>query len=535
MATQRSTHRQCCRPFSRGAILVLVWSALLHAAHWFAYTSLHLALPGELKFGFQCTHFALWLLLPVTGWVADAWLGRYGATIAGFFLAMITMLCLQAAFIMLQFKWTPIPAFSLLCIALLIGTVGFGTFVTNLLPFTLDQMIGASTEELSAAVQWYWWGYSTGLFTVDSLKCIPNLTILHFQDFLPMVLLTLSSLCFSAVLLSDCLYHKWLDPHIKTNNPIKMIFRVLDYARKTKYPRNRSAFTYLDEEQPSRLDFGKEKFGGPFTEEEVEDVKTVLRIIPLLVTAAGVFLSLSFNDLFYLHVYSVTVLTHDCVLSLSPLVYYLTSVVLIPAYRFILYPVFYNYTHSMLKRIGAGLFLCFVNILINLTLDTVGHLHSNTTHCMFDTNTGSTDTLPIPLYWLIIMDAVGGVGLLLVACSSFEFIMAQTPNRMRGFMMGLAITVSGVAILVRSLFQLPFQHFKSATPSCGFYYYLVLSLIILLIFVLFIIIAKHYKLRERERHINIQAIAEEHYERYLDQEEEYMRRAASQFSSNSNI
>ena len=32
-----------------------------------------------------------------------------------------------------------------------------------------------------------------------------------------------------------------------------------------------------------RIDFGKDKFGGPFTEEEVEDVKTVLRLLPLLI------------------------------------------------------------------------------------------------------------------------------------------------------------------------------------------------------------------------------------------------------------
>ena len=50
------------------------------------------------------------------------------------------------------------------------------------------------------------------------------------------------------------------------------IFRVLNYARKTKYPEHHSAFTYIDEEEPSRLDYGKHKFGGPFTEEEVEYV-----------------------------------------------------------------------------------------------------------------------------------------------------------------------------------------------------------------------------------------------------------------------
>ena len=68
-----------------------------------------------------------------------------------------------------------------------------------------------------------------------------------------------------------------------------------------------------------------------------------------------------------------------------------------------------------------------------------------------------------------------------------------------------------------------------ATPSCGFYYYLVLSILIMLSLVLFTIAAKQYKLRERERHVNIQAIAEEHYERYLDQEEEYMREAANMY------
>ena len=41
--------------------------------------------------------------------------------------------------------------------------------------------------------------------------------------------------------------------------------------------------TYLDEEHPSRLDYGKDKFGGPFTEEEVEDTKTVIRMLPLFV------------------------------------------------------------------------------------------------------------------------------------------------------------------------------------------------------------------------------------------------------------
>ena len=41
-----------------------------------------------------------------------------------------------------------------------------------MLPFTLDQMIAALAEELSAVVQWYyWWGYNVGL--QHNLHCVP--------------------------------------------------------------------------------------------------------------------------------------------------------------------------------------------------------------------------------------------------------------------------------------------------------------------------------------------------------------------------
>ena len=46
---------------------------------------------------------------------------------------------------------------------------------------------------------------------------------------------------------------------------------------------------------------------------------------------------------------------------------------------------------------------------------------------------------------------------------------------------------------------------------------------VVVLFVVFLILSKRYTLRERNREINIQAIVEEHYERYMDQEEEYMR------------
>ena len=208
----------------------------------------------------------------------------------GLVLSLITILTLQAAFVMLQLDWTPIPAFVLI-------VCGFGNrhfWHWELLYYyaticTLDQMIGASAKELSAAVQWYCWGFTDRPpLSTDVLQCVPIPNQLQYLDILPVIFLTLGTLCLSAVLIMDCLYHKWLDTNNKTGNPIKLIFQVLNYARKNKCPRLRSALTYIDEEHPSRLDFGKHKFGGPFTEEEVEDVKTIFRLTLLLVFLYGV-------------------------------------------------------------------------------------------------------------------------------------------------------------------------------------------------------------------------------------------------------
>ena len=47
----------------------------------------------------------------------------------------------------------------------------------------------------------------------------------------------------------------------------------------------------IDEEEPSRLDYGKHKFSAQFTEKEVEDVKTVLQLMPLFISPFRAFVA----------------------------------------------------------------------------------------------------------------------------------------------------------------------------------------------------------------------------------------------------
>ena len=68
-----------------------------------------------------------------------------------------------------------------------------------------------------------------------------------------------------------------------------------------KFERNhlvkRSAFTHWENKTPSQIDLGKQKNGGPFTEEEVEDTKTFWRIVTVLLSTFGIFIPF-YTDIF---------------------------------------------------------------------------------------------------------------------------------------------------------------------------------------------------------------------------------------------
>ena len=132
-----------------------------------------------------------------------------------------------------------------------------------------------------------------------------------------------------------------------------MIPNVLNYARKNKCLRNRSALTYWEEDYPSRLDLGKEKYGGPFSEEQVENVKTVLRLIPLFVSVIVLMYAKEVR-LFNFHTsYNKSLFLSFYIL--SDTLYIGVALFLIILYLLIFYKHLVRYIPSMLKRIGLGL------------------------------------------------------------------------------------------------------------------------------------------------------------------------------------
>ncbi len=89
-------------------------------------------------------------------------------------------------------------------------------------------------------------------------------------------------MCMSVVIAMDLLFaKKWLTIEPKTSQTLNIAYQVLKFAAKHKAPLNRSALTYWEEDIPSRMDLGKSRFDGPFTTEQVEEVKIVVRLLVL--------------------------------------------------------------------------------------------------------------------------------------------------------------------------------------------------------------------------------------------------------------
>ena len=265
-------------------------------------------------------------------------------------------------------------------------------------------------------------------------------------------------------------WHKYLDAYVSNHhrgqynssisvathsvNPIKLIIQVLNYTRKHNYPVRRSAFTYLDEEQPTRMDYGKEKFGGPFTEEEVEDVKTILRLLPLMacisfsVKGADATLSLNVSDNQYI----------NCVLNYGA-EFWLAPLLIIPFLRCLLYPLLHNRIPSMLKRIGTGLLLhlvgytlCAATLFEEYTHGGDAGIASRYLACSPpNTTQNAANEYFVQWYWKLPPLMLFSVSRAVVNVLLLEFSVAQSPDKMRGLVIGLEVASVGIGGCFSSL------------------------------------------------------------------------------------
>ena len=211
-------------------------------------------------------------------------IGRY--KLISYLLRTLWILSAIASIISIIEEILPVAETILLTVQLLMTVIPglwfLGAFIASVVPFGIDQITGGSAANISAFIQWVSWTFFSGLATSSITGSILyDCTGLQANE-VSTILSLLSVLVISVGLILDFCFHHELVKEPVTVNPVSLIIKVLKYAAKHKYPVQRSAFTYCKNEQPTRLDYGKSKYGGPSTTEQVENVKTFWRILLLI-------------------------------------------------------------------------------------------------------------------------------------------------------------------------------------------------------------------------------------------------------------
>ena len=310
------------------------------------------------------------------------------------------------------------------------------------------------------------------------------------------------------------------------------MFKVIKFAKDHARPIHRSAFTYCEDELPSRLDLGKEKYGGPFTTEQVENVKAFLGLVRVLLTIGPIFFAdvafsenlpglihtLTYESYYsnYSHQYYNYTEYHVPSVYASGCLTPMLMLVFIPLYLCLLRPFIRDYIPGMLKRIGLGMALCLISGFCTLVMGVAKHNNCANEPCTLNSYLNNI----ISPHFLLIQYGLNAISYLLLYIASYEFVCAQSPQSMKGLLIGTFFAIKGIFQLLGVVLYLGVGlgcNLRHHFPICRFIYYLINVVMALIGIITFALVARRYQYRERDEPDNIYRYAEEYYANARDE------------------
>ena len=533
VTSNRDNLKLCCkqtyrprRVKNKGAMLVLAWNYLI-------FSVFYLLLKFEvISWSISRVWFAVFgLALLIAGLLADTRIGRYKVIRCSIWIMWISTVLATVSSVIAQLVEGYYSAnTNVLVVLFIIVAIGFGGYLGSIVQLGLDQLHDASSTEIKSFTIWYTWTlFSSGLVVDFTLACLSK------QYKIIILLFVSANVTLAVVLLLTC--NHWLIKESVRQNSLKLVYKVIRYAIRNKYARQRSAFTYCEDELPSRIDFGKSNYGGPFTIEQVEDVKTFLRLIPIIVVggtlAGAISVTSNFRDklteLYTDSEVSESNLTNSNTLtkcfqkaSFTHTIYY-GAVILIVLHELLLYPMFHRCCRQLesLQKLTIGItghiFLIFTLMVYEVVSRhsfISSHGHNTTIQCTFYVSPG-TLSASFSYYWITIPDILFAVSMAMIYIGAFEFLSAQVPSSMKGLMIGTAFFTYLLSNTIWFVVSLPFNSVSSfwgtGTISCGFWYTFTLATVQICVCPFLIILTRWYKKRKRQDVLPNQHIFAERY------------------------
>lgn len=543
--------------------MILIWNGFVGATYGIAlltpagfifkeaFSKVPLWILLNVYLGAHCFIGLVQMLYPIGGLLADIRCGRYRIITLSLFIiwsgSLLTIVIGVAFSIGNIFSETVIPGIVFIeviggTVALLAYVIGFSGFQSNIVQFGLDQLLDASSEELSLFLHWLvWTEYVGGLivrlfFTRNAYSS----SLMKIEGFL-----TIGFSFVSVVfVILGCCKRQWFHCERTVQNPYHNLFEVLKFtARHSKPVGHRSALTFSDDVQLSRMDLAKRIYGGPFATEVVEDVKTCLRILVVMLTFSPI---LSFEvptsflfPLFGVHVSINPSMTYsyEWMLFQTGNLSDIISVVWLPLYIILVCPHFKQWIPRILYRMGFSIVLTVASVAFMFIIQGTGnylYISQNSTDalnktCIFlseyrhfgnGVNPSLSPTLQLPSQILLILNLLNGIAAPLLTITVLEFISAQSPHTMKGLLVGVFYAFRGVSIILGSVLTFPFMQNSlwaghNGVFDCGLFYYLCNTVLGVAGLLAFVKAARWYRYRERDDPPYGHQYAEEYYSRYI--------------------
>ena len=402
----------------------------------------------------------------------------------------------------------------------IILNLGIAPVFTNLFQLAIEQIPDASSSQLSSLTSWYIFssvcGYWFHIVINAILQCYltsNSESALKYLSYFTLVNGIIVAFILSTFAL---IKHKLVD-NSPTSNTVSLIYQVLKYALKHRRPVQRSAMTYWEEEIPRGVDLGKRKYGGPFTSEQVEDVKTFFRLSFLYLIAFFYLITFSLSDFSmyfvdkdiatnYYSLLFVEIFYNFCTKSTMYKLfenYYVWILIFVVVYEVIMKPLLGYKITDVRWRLKLGIVLSFlVFIIITIIIGIIRY--SSLNH--------------VNSFWLEfgLSVPVGFVRAIIFITGS-EFVIAQTPYAMRNFFINVGYSI-GLLIIKLSGYGFVLFNFVCKGKYCPMIYCLIsLSLNFVAMLLLWKAIARYHMRSRGQEDEHQQRWIEEVYDRYLEQ------------------
>ena len=523
------------RPHTEAILLLLFWNFAVKFVYILIFkTTVYLWLDGGLAVTVEAfIAFVFLFLAPFTSFVADIKFSRFKTLIYSTYVIIISnsiiILGVCGFFVVHNINYLYYIFLTLVGTGSLASLSGMVFFLCNIIQFGTDQLRDAPTR-LSVLFLYaiYWCDNISNLLTLGvnlpgkSFHLQIKQNYIYVDKIKTSLLVTVCgffvALSFLVVFIVHKKKHLLLTEHLG-GNPYLLTWRVVKFAAQHNKPIRRSAFTYCESDYPSRLDFGKRRYGGPFTTEQVEDVKTLLSILKVLLCLGPVFY-LEECTLHRHHEKSyynfstdfLKVQIFDRVLSKA------LAVIFIP----LLMKCFLSRCFlSMFKRMSFSIACLLLTYLVYIGYNTInaGEYINSGNYLNFCSNNDTHSN-----EYLILSSAIGILSLenvlyfiygLLLYISVWEFICCQSPQHMKGLLFGLFYAIQAFNQLLATFAMWIFDKFlKENFDNCNKYYFILNIGITVFLLLTFTVVSYKYRYRKRDDICNIYQYAENYYSNY---------------------